>query len=135
MDENQMIEVEEVDVEEIAKRGEEVPRARRYIIWVDKQRVAVESPRISGAEILSRVGKIADTHKLYQHIRGKQPVLVAPDDIVDLTMPGVERFTTMPKDTTEGLSGALEVRRHFSLPQSDEEYLNGLGLPLVNWSA
>jgi len=34
----------------------------------------------------------------------------------------------MPKDTTEGLRAPC-LRQDFRLPEADEEYLNGLGLP------
>ena len=126
-------EIEEVDVEECLKRGEEVRRARRYIIRVDKQRVVAHKGHLTGTEILALVGKTPQSHKLYQHKKGHQPALVRPDEVVDLTKHGVERFTTMPKDTTEGRTGgALAVRREFQLPDSDATYLSRLGL---DWEA
>src|ERR1035438_10599412 len=82
----------------------------------------------TGAEILAKAGKTAAEFKLYQHKRGHQPILIDPNQTVNLREPGVERFTTMPKDTTEGLEGP-PLRRQFRLPQSDEDYLNGLALP------
>ncbi len=122
-------EIEEVDVEECLKRGERVPRARRYIIRVDKQRVVSLKGQLTGTEILALVQKTPESHKLYQHKKGHQPTLVGPHEVVDLTKHGVERFTTMPKDTTEGRdSGALAVRREFQLPEGDADYLCRLGL-------
>lgn len=120
---------ESVDLEEYARRGERPPRATRYIIRVDRQRLVVESETISGAEILRLAGKTSDRYKLYQHIRGHQPVLVDPSTPVDLTTPGVERFTTMPKDTTEGREDTALLRRDFAMPDADVAYLEGLGLP------
>jgi hypothetical protein len=129
METKEHIEIEEVDVEECLKRGERVPRARRYIIRVDKQRVTTHNPKLTGAEILALVSKTPETYKLYQHKRGHQPTLVPPNQVVDLTEHGVERFTTMAKDTTEGLgSEAVAVIRQFRLPHSDENYLIGMGL-------
>ncbi|MDP8989895.1 MAG: multiubiquitin domain-containing protein, partial [Acidobacteriota bacterium] len=101
MENEEVFEIEEVDIEELAKRGERVPRARRYIIRVDKQRVVSSQGNVTGAEILALVNKTPETHKLYQHKRGHQPILIGPAEKVDLTRDGVERFTTMPKDTTE----------------------------------
>src|SRR5712664_1262688 len=101
MEENTVELDDAVDIEEHARRGERPPRERRYVIRVDRQRVVVESATISGAEILRLVGKSSDKYKLYQHLRGQQPVLVEPATTIDLTTPGIERFTTMPKDTTE----------------------------------
>ncbi len=96
---------------------------------MDKQRVVSEKCHLTGAEILALVHKTPESHKLYQHRKGNQPSLVGPDEVVDLTKHGVERFTTMPKDTTEGReSGALTVRRDFQPPEADTDYLCGLGL-------
>lgn len=124
--------VELVDLEEHAKQvGTEPPRARQYAFRVDRERVVVSTPTITGIEILAKVGKTPDQYKLYQHIRGHQPAPVAPNDVVNLRKPGVERFTTMPKDTTEGRE-AVAPRKDFRLPESDEAYLTGLQLP---WEA
>ncbi|OQZ07230.1 MAG: hypothetical protein B6D36_00965 [Planctomycetes bacterium UTPLA1] len=121
--------VEIVELEEHAKNhGTHAPHAKHYAFRVDKTRVVVDPPTITGAEILAKVGKTPAEFKLYQHKRGHQPVLIAPDQVVDLREPGMERFTTMPKDTTEGRQGPC-LRHDFHLPEADEEYLNALGLP------
>ena len=117
-----------VELEEHAKQhGTPAPHAKHYAFRVDKTRVVVDTPTITGAEILAKVDKSPEKFKLYQHKRGHQPILIGPGDTVDLREPGVERFTTMPKDTTEGLE-APPPRRDFQLPATDEEYLVGLGL-------
>lgn len=124
------VEVDEVEIEAFAKRGEQPPRAKRYVIRVDKEKYTVSTPTIAGEQILALAGKTPDKFKLYQHKRGHQPTLIGPTDVVDLREPGVERFTTMPKDTTEGRgNAALGLRREFKLPATDEEYLNALRLP------
>ncbi len=123
--------IEIVEIGEFAKRGEHVPHAKYYAFRVDKERVVVNTPTITGTEILAKVGKTPEGFKLYQHKRHHQPVLIGPHDVVDLRAHGVERFTTMPKDTTEGLV-SCSVRQDFKLPAADEEYLEGLGLP---WEA
>ena len=121
--------IEIVELEEHAKHhGTHAPHAKHYAFRVDKDRIVVDTPTITGAEILAKAGKTAAEFKLYQHKRGHQPILIDPNQTVNLREPGVERFTTMPKDTTEGLEGP-PLRRQFQLPQSDEDYLNGLGLP------
>jgi hypothetical protein len=121
--------IELVELEEHAKHhhGEPAPSARHYAFRVDKQRVVVDKPLIDGKQILAEVGKTPDKFKLYQHKRGHQPVQIEAHQVVDLRTPGVERFTTMPKDTTEGLTDG-EGRRDFRLPASDEDYLNSLSL-------
>lgn len=121
--------IEEIDVEEYVRRGEIILIARRYIIRVDKQRLISNKRKITGAEILALAGKTPETYKLYQHKRGHQPSLVGPHHVVDLGEDGVERFTTMAKDTTEGMGAAAQaVQRQFRLPDSDEAYLVGMGL-------
>lgn len=132
MNEETFIELDEVDIEEFGKRNEKPPKAKRYAFRVDKTRIVVDVATLTGAEILAKAGLSSDTHKLYQHKHAHQPVLIAPTDTVDLSAPGVERFTTMPKDTTEELTDTREVRRQFSLPDADEQYLSSLGL---TWEA
>lgn len=127
----QIEEQEEVEIEEFAKKGQEVPKARHYVIRIDKERRVVDSPTITGRQILALVGKTPEMFKLYEHIRGRQPILIGPDEVVHLRAHGVERFTTMPKDTTEGRDTAT-LRREYRLPEADEDYLNGIGLP---WEA
>jgi hypothetical protein len=128
----EVIIIEIVELEEHAKQhGNEAPHAKQYAFRVDKERVVVHAPTITGTEILAKVGKTPEGFKLYQHKRGHQPILIGPDQVVNLREPGVERFTTMPKDTTEGRAGTC-LRQDFRLPESDEAYLQGLGL---TWEA
>lgn len=126
------VEIEEAEIEQFAKRGEPVPLAKRYILRVDKEKFTVHAPTIKGTQILALAGKTPEKYKIYQHKRGQQPIIIEPNQTVDLRAPGVERFTTMAKDTTEGHSQACDLRREFKLPAADEEYLDGLGLP---WEA
>lgn len=121
--------IEIVELEEHArKHGTEAPHARHYAFRVDKERVVVDKPDITGREILGKVGLKPEEYKLYLHKHRHQPILIAPDQIVHLREHGVERFTTMPKDTKEGLEPA-PLRRQFQLPEADQAYLDSLGLP------
>lgn len=124
----EVIVIEEIDVEECLKRGEQVPKANRYVIRVDKQKITIHKGQLSGTEILALVQKSPQNYKLYQHKRAHQPSLVGPDKIVDLTHHGIERFTTMPKDTTEGRDAIPGLSRQFQLPAADEAYLVSMGL-------
>ena len=121
--------VEVVELEEHAKHHSDkpTPEAKHYAFRVDKTRVVVDSAHIDGEQILGKVGLTPEKFKLYLHKRHHQPIQIGPTEVVDLRGHGVERFTTMPKDTTEGLTDA-DARRSFRLPESDEQYLNGLGL-------
>jgi hypothetical protein len=119
------IEIEEVEIEVYALRGEAVPRARRYKIRIDKTHYIVETPHPTGLQLLAKAGKTPEHWLLYQIFRGRQPEPVEPSAHVDLTKPGVERFTTVQKDPTEGL--VTSPRREFSLSSGDKEFLDQLG--------
>ncbi len=124
--------IEIVELEEHAKHhGTEAPHAKHYAFRVDKERIVVTTPTITGREILAKVDKTSEKFKLYQHKRGHQPIPIGPDHIVNLREPGVERFTTMARDTTDGRE-AVCLRQDFRLPEADERYLSGLSLP---WEA
>jgi hypothetical protein len=125
----EIILIEIVELEEHSKHhGTEAPHAHHYAFRVDKTRVVVETPTITGREILGKVGKDPAGFKLYQHKRHHQPILIHSETVVNLREAGVERFTTMPKDTTEGQNDLCRARG-FALPQADEDYLAGMGLP------
>ncbi len=91
-----------IDVEEYAKAGKPVPKGKQYRLRVDKDRFVVKQAYIAGHEILALVQKTPQSHQLYQHIRGGQTTVVQPADRVDLSAPGVERFTTLKIENTEG---------------------------------
>ena len=62
-------------------------------IRVDGKQFRVDGPKVSGAEILQLVGKTPDDWCLFQRCRDGL-VHVEPDDIVDISAPGIERFRT-----------------------------------------
>ena len=101
-------ELEELDVEAFAKehRGaRKKPCARFYVIRIDRERKRVGERGLNGSEILALVGKTPETHKLFQKFCGGRTEVVEPCDTVSFIEPGVERFQTIPKDTTEGDCG------------------------------
>jgi hypothetical protein len=101
--ENQSEEVlEEVDVEACAKEGRPVPRARRYRIRIDKQLYTVTVDHLTGAQILELAGKTPATFILSEKLHGGQAKVIEPEKVVSFLAPGVERFMTTPRDTTEG---------------------------------
>ncbi|MBK6940903.1 MAG: multiubiquitin domain-containing protein [Planctomycetes bacterium] len=121
-------EVDEIDLEAHARAGHpHVPRAKakRYIITIDRARYTVGVPEMTGKEILRLAGHTPESHKLFEKVRGGRPEPVAPDQVVNLRKPGVERFQTIPIDPGEG----IEIRRHFELPEEDVQALDSLGLP------
>jgi hypothetical protein len=90
-----------IDVEAYAKEGRPVPSAASYRIRIDKDHYTVHSQKITGRELLDLATKDPAKYGIYQHVRGRSS-RVALDGVVDLTSPGVERFSTLPLDQTEG---------------------------------
>jgi hypothetical protein len=122
--------VEVVVIEEFAKRGEKPPRAKTYVVRIDKKTYHIHKPDPTGEELLEAAGKTSAAYKLYQVFRGRQPEPVAPGQHVDLRAHGVERFTTVPKDPGEG-SVAEVARRDFALGEADADSLDAMKL---QWS-
>ena len=125
---HQIVEILEiVEIELFAIEEKPLPHAKKYIIRVDKEKVTIHKPEITGAEILALVQKTPALFKLYEHRRHHQPKLIQPDEVVHLHAHHIERFTTMPKDTTEGL-GSVALSQAFALPEADQCYLDNLDL-------
>ena len=77
---------------------EEKPRNRRHFtIQIDEKRFEMEGPLIAGRDILALVGKNPDTHFVTQILVGEDDIVIRPDEEVDLSKPGRERFTTVVK--------------------------------------
>jgi hypothetical protein len=95
-------ELEELDIEAHSVTQARAPRARRYTIRVDDERVRISTATPKGRVILEAVGKCAESYFLEQRMRGGGGQDVGPDDVVDLRAPGVERFATFFKLSIEG---------------------------------
>jgi len=116
---------EVIDLEEYLKENKKIPPGRRYRIKVDRQKYVVNQQRIKGRELLELAGKTPyNRWILNQRLKGGSTIKIDYNDTVDLTAPGIEKFMTLPLDQTDG-----ELRKQFSLPEEDTEYLNSLSLP------
>lgn len=102
--ENKTTEIEIIDIEEYSRAGKKVPPGRKYKIRIDKDNYTVGQAVMTGREILAVAGKKPVEYNLYQHVRGSQTKTIEADEKVDLTKPGVERFTTLNKANTEGIN-------------------------------
>lgn len=101
---HEQFEVEELDIESFAKEhpDREKPVARVYVIRIDRETIRVHVPSMTGQQILELVHKTPETHKLYEKFRGGKTEVIEPQQVVSFIRPGIERFQTIPKDTTEG---------------------------------
>jgi hypothetical protein len=95
--------VEEADLEQLAKAGRKPPKAKRYRIRVDDEHFVTAHPALTGRGILELAGKLPpDAFILTQKTRGGGLHTLALDELVDFTKPGIERFTTLPRQVQEG---------------------------------
>lgn len=104
--ENEAAVVDELEIETFAQKvngKERPPQAKRYIIRVDKTKLTVEVPSMSGHGILTLAGKLPpEQYKLRQKMYGGETKTIGLADTVDFREPGVERFMTLKLDQTEG---------------------------------
>lgn len=94
---------------------------RTYQVQIDKDLYQTFESQPTATELLALAKKLPTEHALYSKQPGEQPKRIPPEQRVDLTQPGVERFVTLPLDQTEGLGAG---RRDFSLPAEDMEWLD-----------
>jgi hypothetical protein len=114
-----------VDLEEYLKENKKIPHGCRYMIKIDREKYVVNQQTITGKELIELAGKTPyDRWVLSQRLNGGAVIKIGYNDIVDLTTPGIEKFMTLPLDQTDG-----ELRKQFSLPEDDIEYLDTIKLP------
>ena len=94
-------ELDELDIEAFA--GLECkPRAKRYIIRIDKKPYVIEKSVNYGTRAAAPRGQEpAEKFRIWQIIRGESHELTL-DDKVDVRAPGVEKFRTLSRTQTEG---------------------------------
>jgi hypothetical protein len=93
----------EIDLEQYAKEGKEVPKGHHYIILVDRQKYTVKEECMTGKDILTLASKVpVERFQLNQRFKGGKVVKVGYDQKVCFTEPGIEKFMTIPLDQTEG---------------------------------
>jgi hypothetical protein len=99
-------EVDEIEIEAFAQKvngKEKPPKAKKYVIRIDKVKYTVDVPSMTGREILTLAGKTPpEQYKLTEKMHGGAAKTIGLDDRVDFTEPGVERFMTLKRDQTEG---------------------------------
>lgn len=91
------------DLEECCKKSTKIPKGKHYKLRIDKEKYVVRFSEITGKQLLELAHKTPpDRYALYQKVKGGQTTKIEPTTIVDLTTPGIERFMTIPLDSTEG---------------------------------
>lgn len=100
-----------------------------FRIKVDGETFVAPKALMTGGEILELAGRLpVEAFGLFQRVHGGKTEKVEYDETVNLAAPGVEHFSTLHIQQTDGLGS----RRDFRLPPDDEAFLDALGLP---WEA
>lgn len=90
---------------------------------VDKENFTVDHPDYTGREVLEKAGKTPVEQYILILSGHGHPREIGLDEPVDLSVPGVEQFRTIPRECREGQA----PRRDFRLPAEDETFLDQLG--------
>ena len=92
-----------IDIEEYSRTGRKPPRAHHYRVRIDKKHFVVDTAHPTGRALLVLAGKTPPEKWILRQIfRNGPAVPIGLDQKVDLTTPGVEKFSTMPKDISDG---------------------------------
>lgn len=73
---------------------------REFKLMLDGRQLVWGKPIISGAT-LYQLANISSDQAVFLEIRGGEDKLIAPEEKIDLTAPGIERFITAPRPKTE----------------------------------
>jgi len=75
----------------------------KYKVQIDKQVYELTSKLVTATELLQIAGKNPPSaYAIYRKAKGGQPERLNPDQQIDVSDPGIERFVTLPLDQTEG---------------------------------
>ena len=95
-----------VDVEQCSKHGRRPPKGQKYYkIKVDRDKYKVKQVAMTGSEILELAGKTIADWTLNQKLHGGRRKPIEPEESVDFSEPGIERFETVKKQAQQGCSG------------------------------
>lgn len=92
-----------IDVEECTKNDRKPPKLqRKYRIKIDGEKYIAEKSDLLGKEILALAGKEWQNFGLQQKFKGGKREEIKPEQKVDFSQKGVERFETVPKQAQQG---------------------------------
>jgi hypothetical protein len=121
------VQVEVEDLEECGRHGRKPRPANSYRIVVDRTPFTVHQHSMTGAEILTMVGKPASDWSLTEKLPGGRRERIQPEQVIVFHHHAVERFETSPNKVKNG-EGSIAA----PLTADDRAFLDGCGF---NWSA
>lgn len=71
-------------------------------IFIDRKKYDWDKDTITGLQIKNLAGVDVTKYNVWQDVPGPEDLPIADDQSVDLTAPGVEKFFTGKKTSTEG---------------------------------
>lgn len=71
-------------------------------IFIDRKKYDWDKDTITGLQIKNLAGVDVAKYNVWQDVPGPEDLPIADDQSVDLTAPGVEKFFTGKKTSTEG---------------------------------
>lgn len=94
---------EVIDLAEYASRGVKPPKAKGYRVRVNRESFVFEIANPTREQILEKAGLVpVNLWTLRLKLHGGAFDRIEPNEHVDLTRPGVEKFKALPNDQTEG---------------------------------
>jgi Multiubiquitin len=113
----EVVEVEELDVEEFSKmHGGKPPKAKRYIIRIDREKYTVNVPEMTGRQILELAKKLPpENWLLNQKLKGGRVVAIGLNDSLlcrrtkRRDSPTRVVNSTSPKRMSQGLMTAASI--------------------------
>lgn len=92
-----------IEIEDYVKAGKEIPNGASYRIRIDKNHYTIDSPIITGRQLLKLAKKEpVEQFQVFQKLKGGASIEIPYNSVVDLTEAGIERFYTLALDQTEG---------------------------------
>ena len=119
-------EISDQDLVDLDRRGVEAFVGRKRSWKLNVQGVTIESdtPTIVASNAMSKAGfDVAQGWHIFLKVAGQAKREIAPTDVIDLRIPGIEKIRLTPKDVNNG-EAPLAPRRDFDLLEVDEAYLD-----------
>jgi hypothetical protein len=92
-----------IDLAEYAKEQKKPPKGAKYKFQVKNKVYEVNVEEMTGREICELAGLIPpENYKLDMKLHGGIYEEIKPDQIVSFLKPGIEKFTYISRDQTEG---------------------------------
>ena len=94
---------DEVEIEVYGKQNVRSPKAKKYVIRIDKTKYTVHVHEMTGRQLLELAGKVPpERFTISMKLHGGHAEPIGLDQEVEFSAHCVERFMTLPLDQTEG---------------------------------